>query len=435
MSGVVLEFIAVLLLVVLNGFFSMAEIALLTCRRSRIRQLAAEGDPRARIVLHLIKDRPRLLSTIQSGVSLVGIITGALGGTTLANGIGAQLARLGLPGWLAGVLSFIVAVFTVTYLSIIVGELIPKQIAASDGEGTALRLARVVLFLSRVLAPAAGVLSRSSAAVLRFFHVTLAPGSRMGHEEIKVLIDEGIEGGRLRPGEGRLVRSAVSFTEKRVWELMTPRADVAWLEKNAPAEEVRGRLSETTHSRFPVCEGGLDTVVGVVRAKDILDGREQGERAGFELSMTPPVFVPLNALAPRALERMRAERSDLALAVDEYGIVQGLVTIHDILRALAGEGLSPHDGEDGMAVRLPDRSWLMDGLLETGRFKHILSIPELPIAHNCRTLGGIIMTQLGRVPNPGDEVTVAGVHVEVSTMVGNRVGKVRVTEWESEDLG
>jgi len=252
MSGVFLEFIVILFLVVLNGFFSMAEIALLSCRKTKIRQLAAQGDARARIVLQLIQDRPRLLSTIQAGVSLVGIVTGALGGTALAGRLGGELARAGLPGWLSGILSFILVVFLVTYLSIIVGELIPKQIALSDGEGTTLRLARIVLALSRVLAPAAGVLARSSSAVLSFFHVSQMSASRVSAEEIKVLIEEGIEGGRLRPGEGRLVRSAMRFAEKRVWELMTPRADVVWLESREPADLIRRRLAETTHSRFPV---------------------------------------------------------------------------------------------------------------------------------------------------------------------------------------
>lgn len=422
MSGIFFEFIVILFLVVLNGFFSMAEIALLSCRKTRIQQLAAQGDARARIVLQLIQDRPRLLSTIQAGVSLVGIVTGALGGAALTGQLAGKLVTAGLPDWLSGVLSFIVIVFLVTWLSIIVGELIPKQIDLSDGERTALRLARTILLLSRVLAPAAGVLARSSSAVLRFFHVSLPSSSRVSAEEIKVLIEEGIEGGRLRPGEGRLVRSAVSFTEKRVWELMTPRADVVWLESREPAELIRRRLSQTTHSRFPVCDGGLDAVIGVVRAKDILDGRAED---GLEGSMTTPLFVPQNALAPRALESMRAVRSDLALAVDEYGIVQGLVTIHDILRALVGEGLTARDADDGLAVRRPDGSWLVDGILETSRFRDLLSLPNLVTPDSCRTLGGLIMSLLGRIPSPRDLVQVGGVRLEVMSMVGNRVGKVR----------
>lgn len=424
MSSVVLEFIIILLLVVLNGFFSMAEIALLSCRRTRIRHLAAQGDPRARIVLELIQDRPRLLSTIQAGVSVVGIVTGALGGTALAGRLSDVLAGAGVPGWLSSTLSFILIVLLVTYLSVIVGELIPKQIALSDGEGTALRLARVILALSRILSPAAGVLARSSAAVLRFFHVSLPPASRVSAEEIKVLIEEGIEGGRLRPGEGRLVRSAVSFTEKRVWELMTPRTDIVWLERSEPAELLHRRMSETTHSRFPVCEGGLDTVIGVVRAKDILNGHAED---GLGDSLTPPLFIPQNAPAPRALESMRAVGADLAIAVDEYGIVQGMVTMHDILHAIVGEtthaaGQGP---EDGLAVLASDGTWVMEGVLETTRFQELLSLRDLAVPDSCRTLGGLIMSMLGRVPSPADKVHVNGVQLEVMTMEGNRVGKVR----------
>ncbi len=429
MSSVVLEFIVILLLVVLNGFFSMAEIALLSCRSTRIRELAAQGDPRARIVLQLIQDRPRLLSTIQAGVSVVGIVTGALGGTALAGRLSAVLVGAGFPDWLSNGISFILIVLLVTYLSVIVGELIPKQIALSDGEGTALRLARIILGLSRILSPAAGVLARSAAAVLRFFRVTLPPGSRVGREEIKVLIEEGIEGGRLRPGEGRLVRSAVTFTEKRVWEIMTPRADIVWLERGEPEDLLHRRLSGTTHSRFPVCEGGLDVVVGVVRAKDILDGRgEDGNgEEGLESRLTPPLFVPQNAPAPRALESMRAQRADVAIAVDEYGIVQGLVTLHDILHALVGGTVHAAGpaGEDGLAVRGPGGAWIMDGVLETSRFQELLSLREMTIPDSCRTLGGLIMSLLGRIPVPSDKVHVAGVRLEVVTMEGNRVGKVR----------
>jgi len=427
MSGIALELIVILFLVVLNGFFSMAEIALLSCRRSRIRQLAAQGDARARIVLQLIEDRPRLLSTIQAGVSVVGIVTGALGGTALAGRLADVLTGAGLAAWFSSTVSFVLIVFLVTYLSVIVGELIPKQIALSDGEGTALRLARVIQALSRVLSPAAGLLARSASAVLRFLHVSLPSPSRVSAEEIKVMIEEGIAGGRLRPGEGRLVRSAVSFTEKRVWELMTPRADIVWLERSERTELLLRRLAETSHSRFPVCEGGLDTVIGVVRAKDILDGRAA---EGLEGSMTAPLFVPLNALAPRALESMRAVHADLAIAVDEYGIVQGLVTQHDVLRALVGETAADQHDSDELAARGPDGSWLMDGVIETSRFRELFGLTDLSVPDSCRTLGGLIMSQLGRVPGLADKVQVGGIRLEVVTMEGNRVGKVRAVRAE-----
>ena len=427
MSGIILEILVILFLVVLNGFFSMAEIALLSCRTSRIRQLAGEGDARARIVLQLVEDRPRLLSTIQAGVSVVGIVTGALGGTALAGRLADVLVRAGLPGWFSTGVSFILIVLLVTYLSVIVGELIPKQIALSDGEGTALRLARIILALSRILSPAAGLLAQSTSAVLRFLHVTLPSPSRVGAEEIKVLIEESVEGGKLRPGEGRLVRSAVSFAAKRVRELMTPRSEIVWLERGEPGDLLLRRLAETRHSRFPVCEGGLDSVIGLVRAKDILHG---GAREGLEGSMTAPLFVPLDAPAPHALESMRSERADLAIVVDEYGIVQGLVTQHDILRALSGEPAAGLPADDGLAVRRPDGSWLMDGVIETWRFRELFGIEDLSSTDSCRTLGGLIMTQLGRVPSPADKAQVGGVRLEVITMEGNRVGKVRAVRAE-----
>ncbi len=425
MSSLVLEVIALVLLVLLNGLLSMAEIALLSCRKTRMRQLAEEGDMRAQIVLDLTRDSPRLLSTVQAGVSLVGICTGALGGTVLAGTLANGLTHLGIPGWLGGTLGFVIVVVLVTYLTLIAGELIPKQIALSDGDGIALRLARTLLVFSKALGPAARILSWSSSAVLRFFRVSAPSAATVGAEEIAVLIEESIEGGKLRPREERIVRSAVSFTAKRVWELMTPRADVVWMERGDTRDVVRQRLADTTHSRFPVCDGGLDTVVGMVRAKDILDaGEGSGERA-LETSMSPPVFVPVNALALLALQSMRAERSDIALAVDEYGILQGLVTTHDILRALVEDEHSAAHGADGLAVERPDGTWLMDGLLETTRFKDIFALRNLPEEEIFRTLGGFIMAHLGRVPKPSDEVRFAGIRLEIVTMVGNRVGKVR----------
>jgi putative hemolysin len=425
MSGVILEIIFLFLLILLNGFFAMSEISMISARRTRFQQLADEGDPRARTVLQLTSDPPRFLSTVQSGITMVGIFTGAFGGTTVAEELSRGLSRIPFLATSARGVSVVIVVLLTTFFSITLGELIPKQLGLQYSERVALALAQAVRVLSAVLSPFSRVLTACSGLVLRVFGVKEMRHQPVSEEEIKVMIDEGIEHGMFVEAERDMIEGVFTLGDKRVAELMTPRGDIVWLDAGEARDATNTRIRESGHSRFPVCRGGLDTVVGVVRAKDILNCMLGEEVCDLALYTKPPLYVPENALVLKALEAFKKARQHVALAVDEYGVVQGLISIYDILEAIVGDIPSSEDeAEEPMAVKRSDGSWLLDGLLPLDRFKEIFGFDELPQEGSYQTLGGFMMQQLGRIPTPADFVDWAGLRLEIIDMDGNRVDKV-----------
>jgi putative hemolysin len=425
MSPLVLQILVLFLLILLNGFFAMSEIAMVSGRRTRFQQLADEGDPRARTVLALTADPPRFLSTVQTGITLIGILTGAIGGTTVAEELGRTLSHVPFFGASARLVAVVVVALLTTFVSIIIGELIPKQIALQYTERVALAVAKSVRFVAALLSPLARVLAASSGLVLRLFGVREIRQQPVSEEEIKVMIDEGIEHGMFVEAERDMIEGVFTLGDRRVKELMTPRADILWLDVEDSREAMNARIRESGHSRLPVCRGGLDTVIGVVRAKDILNCMLAEEVCDLSLYSRPPLYVPENALALKALEAFKKARQHVALAVDEYGVVQGLISIYDILEAIVGDIPSVEDEAQGpLAVKRADGSWLLDGLLPLERFKEIFAFGELPEEGSYQTLGGFLMTQLGRIPSPADHVDWGGVRLEVLDVDRNRVQKV-----------
>jgi putative hemolysin len=424
MSDIILEMLVILMLIVLNGFFAMAEIAIVSARKTRFQQLAQEGDARARTVLQLTGDPPRFLSTVQTGITLIGIFIGAFGGTTVAAKLSHAIAGVPFLAAYSTAIAVTVVVLIITFFSIILGELIPKQIGLLNSERIALAVARTMRLLSAALFPIVRVLSVSSRAVLSVFGLPLSRPQPVSEEEIKVMIDQGIEHGMFQEAERDMIEGVFTLGDKRVNELMTPRTDIVWLDVENPLDERNKRIRDSGHSRFPVCRGGLDTVLGVVRAKDILNCLLVEEVCDLTGWMQPPLYVPENALALKALETFKKARQHVALAVDEYGVVQGLITIYDILEAIVGDIPSVDEVDEPMAVKRADGSWLLDGLLPLDRFKEIFELGELPEEGSYQTLGGFIMMQLGRVPSPADFVDWGGLRMEVVDMEGNRVQKV-----------
>jgi putative hemolysin len=425
MSSVILQLIFLFFLILLNGFFAMSEIAIVSGRRTRFQQLADEGDPRARTLLALTANPSRFLSTLQTGITLVGILTGAFGGTTVAEELGGVLQGVPFLGASGRPVAVVIVVLATTFLSILVGELIPKQIALQYAESVALSVAKSVRLLAAILSPLARVLAAASGLVLRLFGVKEMRQQPVSEEEIKVMIDEGIEHGMFVEAERDMIEGVFTLGDKRVVELMTPRGDVVWLDMEDTREAMNARIRDSGHSRFPVCRGDLDTLVGIVRAKDILNCMLAEQSFDLSLYAQPPLYVPENALVLKALEAFKKGKQHVALAVDEYGVVQGLITIYDIMEAIVGDMPSAEDEADGpMAVKRADGSWLLDGLLPLDRFKEIFGFEELPEEGSYQTLGGFMMLQLGRIPSPADAVTWKGVRLEVVDMEKNRVGKV-----------
>jgi putative hemolysin len=428
MTMIVVEIILIFLLILLNGFLSMSETALVSSRRTKLQQLAEEGNVRARTALRLTEHPPRFLSTVQTGITLVGILMGAYGGTTIAAKFADAIAAAPWLAPYAAAIAVAVVVLVITFFSIVLGELVPKQLALINPERIALAVGGAMRFLSAVFRPIVFILSTSSSGLLRIFGVSGAPPQPVSEEEIKVMIDQGIAHGMFEEAERDMIEGVFDLGDRRVNELMTPRTDVVWLDVEDSREEVQRKIRESGHSRFPVCRDGLDTVLGMVQAKDILNCVLCAVELDLVKQSHPPLYVPENAQALKALETFKKVKQHAALAVDEYGVVQGLITIYDILEAIVGDIPTADETEEPMAVQRKDGTWLLDGLLPLDRFKEIFAIGgELPEEGTYQTLGGFMLLQLGRIPVATDVVEWEGLRFEVVDMDGNRIDKVLAT--------
>jgi len=437
MSFIVFEALLIFLLVLINGFLSMSETALVSSRRTRFQQLADEGDERARTALRLIENPPRFLSTVQAGITLVGIVMGAYGGTTIAEELAAAVARVGWLAPYARAIGFTVVVLVITFFSIVFGELIPKQLALLNPERISLAVAGAMRFLSAMFRPVVFVLGGVSSGLLRIFGVSGTRPQPVSEEEIKVMIDQGIEHGMFEEAERDMIEGVFDLGDRRVKELMSTRTDVVWLDVEDSREEVQRKIRDSGPSRFPVCRDGLDTVLGMVQAKDILNTVLCAEELDLVKQSHPPLYVPENGLALKALETFKKTRQHAALAIDEYGVVQGLITIYDILEAIVGDIPTIDDEpEEPLAVQRKDGTWLLDGLLPLDRFKEIFAIGgELPEEGSYQTLAGFLLLQLGRIPGATDVVEWEGLRLEVVDMDGNRIDKVLATPRPPESNG
>lgn len=410
----------------------MSEAAVISARKAKLQQQVNMGNARARAALALANNPNRFLSTVQVGITLIGILAGAFGEATLADDLETWLERV---PWLAPysrAISLVIMVVVLTYLSLIIGELVPKRLALRNPESIAGLVAAPMNFLSAVVNPAVYVLSVSTEAILRLLGVKPSTEPPITEEEIRVLIQQGTQAGVFEVAEQDMVEAVFRLNDQRAFDLMTPRPEIIWLDLNASPQEIVAKVTESGYSRFPVCHGSLDNVLGVVRAKDLLTRSLAGEPPDLRAVMRSPIFVPESALAFQVLELFRGSQPHLALVIDEYGGTQGLITLHDILEAIVGEV----EGTEPQAVQRQDGSWLLDGALAVEEFKEIFDLGPLPEEEHdyYQTLGGFVMMLLGRVPTAGDHFQWAGLHFEVMDMDGKRVDKVLVVPANRQTL-
>ncbi|BAC88322.1 hemolysin family protein [Gloeobacter violaceus] len=427
MPSVIFEILIVLVLVVANGVFAMSEMAVVSSRKARLQQMAGEGNTGARVAVELADAPNRFLSTVQIGITLIGIFAGAYGGATIAGTLAPQLARV---SWLAAyseALAFVLVVGTITYLSLVLGELLPKRLALSNPERIAARIAVPMSVLSRVAAPLVKLLSLSTDLALKALGVKPSAALAVTEEEIRLLIEQGTETGAIAHSEQDLLERVFSFGDRQVAALMTPRPDIVWLDLKDSEAENRRKLAAFHHSQFPVCLGELDKFLGVVRVKDLFERLLAARPLTLEEALLQPLVVPETAPALVVLEQFKKSGIHMALVVDEFGGVQGLVTLTDILEALVGD--LPVDGttDEAQAVRREDGSWLVDGSLSLDELEHLVEpLPELPRV-GYRTVGGLVMAQLGRIPKATDHFNLGPCRFEVVDMDGNRVDRVLIT--------
>jgi putative hemolysin len=425
-----MEILVLLSLVLLNGVLALSEAAILSARKSRLQQWADEGRGGAAAALALASDPSRFLSTVQVGITLVGVLSGAIGGATVAQSLEPHLAMLPWVGERAGEFALAIVVAVLAAVSLVFGELVPKRLALLDPEAAAAAIARPLQLASRFCAPAVAALATVTDVVVRALGVRSAGERPVTEEEIKVLMEQGAAAGVMKRHEQALVSRVFHLDDERITSAMTPRGDIVYFDLNEPFAVSREKLLGSMHSRFVVCRGGLSDVIGIVRAKTLLDDAYRGEPVDLASDLVPPLFVPTTLTMIELLESFAKHRQHLALVIDEHGELQGMVTMNDVMEALVGDVATVEDGAAPDVVLRDDGSWLVDGDVTPERLRSVASLATpLPQEENgsYHTVGGLAMLQLGRIPRVGDWFECCGFRFEVLDMDRNRVDKVLAT--------
>lgn len=417
-----IEFLILILLMLLNGVLAMSEAAVIASRRARLQQLAEDGNKGAVAALSLLDRTNHFLSTVQVGITLVGILAGAFGGATIARSLAQRLDDIPAIAPISTSLSLLLVVLLTTYLSLVIGELVPKRLALQDPEKIASRVAPPLRVLERIVAPLVSLLSLSTDVVLLLIGVRPREDPPVTEEEITMMIQQGVTAGVFEKSEHEMVEGVFKLGERRVSTVMTPRTEVVWLDVEDTTERLQHIIMASERSRFPVAKGDLDETLGVVYSKDLLTRSLRGDPFDLHAVLREPLYVPENMPATNLLEQFRRGETEIALVIGEYGGIQGIVTIYDLVEEIVG------DIEEPSAVKRDDGSWLLDGMLPTDEFKDILNIKDdLPgEPEDFETLGGFVMAQLGRIPDEADHFLWQQFRFEIIDMDGNRVDKVMV---------
>jgi putative hemolysin len=391
--------------------------------------LANQGDDKARVALELSNSPNRFLSTVQVGITLIGILAGAFGGATLSESIAEYIALV--PGLAAssGAIALGIVVVSITYLSLIIGELVPKRLGLNNPEKISIAIAKPMQFLSAVASPIVHLLSTSTETIVRLLGVEQATSEPLvTEEEIKVLVRQGAEAGMFEVAEQDMVERVFRLGDQMVGGLMSPRLDIVWLDLSDSTEVNRKKMINSHHTRFPVCHDSLDNVLGVLNATDVLAQSLQNEPLDFTGLLKQPLFVPASTRALKVLELFKQSGTHIAFVVDEYGVVQGLVTLNDVMEVIIGDIPFADQPLERPAIQREDGSWLVDGMVSIEKFKEIFSINYMPGEEqgNYQTLGGFVITHLGRIPASADHFEWHNLRFEVMDMDGNRVDKILI---------
>ncbi|MCE5336334.1 MAG: hemolysin family protein [Desulfobacteraceae bacterium] len=430
LSGI-LDVFVVGVLILLNGIFAMSELAVIASRKVRLQQRAEEGDRRAEAALGLAGNPQRFLSTIQIGITLVGVLSGAFGGASLARDLAQPLSSVPYIGEYSESISLAIVVGFITYLSLL-SELVPKRLALSKPEDIASSVAAPMKALSRVAAPAIYILSVSTEFLLRFVRFRPAQEPSVTEEEIRVLLGQATLAGVFQEAEQQMVERVFRFGDRRVGVMMTPRNKVEWLDLGDPPEKIRRKIARSFFSRFPIAQGRFGNILGLVHVRDIAARLLSGKPLDLKACMHRPLYVPESMHALNVLELFRKSGQQMALVVDEYGTIEGIVTLSDILEAIVGDIPSAESPENPRIFQRDDASWLVDGMLPVDELKDQFHIRKLPgeRAGRFQTVSGFAMAHLKRIPVEGDRFECCGYRFEVVDMDGHRVDKVIIEKMD-----
>lgn len=422
------EIVLIALLILGNGVFAMSEIAVITARKSRLQDWVNKGNGRARAALELAQAPNHLLSSVQIGITLMSILIGTFAGRGAAESMAEHISALPIVGTYHQKIGLGLVVIIITYFSLVIGELVPKRLAMRHPESIATWVAVPLRWFAWLSAPMVHLLSLSTDLVCRLFGQTPSQEPPVTEEEIKDLVQQGARAGIFQEEAEDMVQAVLHLGDKTARSLMTPRTQIAWLDLESSMEQIRAKIGASGRSRFPVAAGSLDKVSGIVQAKDLLALALANKPIDLNTLMQEPLFVPRTISALELLESFKQTNKHIALVVDEYGGIEGLLTHHDILQAIAGDIPIGEKPADPKAVKRHDGSWLLDGMLSIEEFKEIFHVEMLPGEKRdaYQTLGGFVFTQMGRVPAVAEFFEWRGLRFEIVDMDGKRIDKVLV---------
>jgi putative hemolysin len=421
----------IIVLIFCHGIFSMSELAIVSARRARLEPKAAQGNKDAKAVIDLQKNPNLFLSTVQTGITLISTVASAFGGAKLADQLAVHLATISYTQEIAHPLAFGIIVVCITYASLVIGELVPKTLAIAHSEKIALLTARPMKLLYLMTFPVARFLSSSTYAVLKVFKISTLVDDSVTEDEILSVLDQGTASGVLKQSERELVEGVFDLDEKRVRHIMTPRNEIVFIDAALPLDENLKRIKLSDHSIFPLIDGASDIILGVISIKSVLAKLANKEEVLFKFLARPAVFIPDNLSTLRALGKLREAGAHAGLVLDEYGSLEGMITISDITDTILG---SAHQSIEEPAITLrDDGSWLMDGKLPIEELKETTLIPALPDENrgDYETLAGFFLALHGKIPVAGDKVEWYGFHFEVVDMDGRRIDKLLVSRSKS----
>jgi putative hemolysin len=424
--NVFLEIFIIFLLLLANGVFAMAEIAVVSSRKARLKKLADEGSVKAQAALALAQQPDRFLSTVQIGITMVGVLAGAFGGATLSGKLEVIVSEIPILAPYSKAVAIFIVVSAITYFSLIIGELVPKRVALSNPEGRAMLMATPMTGLSRFAAPAVWFLTVSTNLVLKMFGLGKEVDPPPSEEEVAHLIEQGTSAGVFHKAEQAMVEGVLRLDERPVTEIMTRRTKIVWLSISDSDEINWRKIVASGHSHFPVYEGTRDNVIGMVSVKALWANAAAGVPNSIRVHLVPPLFVPSTINAAQLLESFKKSGKHLALVTDEYGSVQGLVSLIDVMEAIVGDLPEPGDRRAPDAVQREDGSWLIDGSMAVEDLRSRFSLPPLPGEEDedFETLGGFVIDRFGHIPKAGEHFTWDSWRFEVVDMDRHRVDKV-----------
>jgi len=420
------DIIIVLLLILINGIFVTAELAIISSRKHKLKQLANDGISSAKVAIELVENPNRLLSTVQVGITLISILTGVFGGEALGDDLAYQFKSIPLLSPYSEQLGLGLVVLVITYLTLIVGELVPKRIALSNPEGIALFFAVPMKILSSAMEPIVILLSTSTEWLLRLLRVKQNAQISISEDEIRTLVSEGAKAGVVELGEREILERTLGLGDKKVSSLMTPRKEIVWFDIDGTYRSIRNKLVKNPHPYFPICEGSIDKVIGVVRAEDLLIDYIKDEKFDLRKELLKPLFIPTTMDALEVLDLFKRSGIHIAIVVDEYGNIEGLVSLTDILEAIVGDIPAVDELNESEITKRDDGSWLIDGRVSIDEFKEHFKIKKLPAEKSggYQTLAGFVVYKLEKIPVTGDKFEWDNYIFEVADMDSNRVDKI-----------